>query len=113
MSENLENLQEKYMGMTPDDLIAVLSKEELSQEDKVAISVEMVKNIGINVAMTNLLTTTRYTHLKKKMKCVIEEDGEMYVFEMKKIADSTPEKGDRDHDRDISKSITISIDSYE
>lgn len=113
MSENIENLKNRFMGMTPDEMIEVLSKEELTQQDKMDISTEMTKNIGINVAMTNLLTTTRYTHLKKRMKCVIEEDGEMYVFEMKKIADSNPEKGDRDHDRDISKSITITIDTYE
>lgn len=114
MSDNTQNVTDmNFADMSPEELVKVLENSELTDEQRQQISVEMIKNIGIKVAITNLLTTTRYVGMTKRIKCVVEEDGEMYMFELKKIADTFPEKGLREHDKDISKTINVTIDTYE
>jgi len=108
-----EELKLKVAQLTPDELADLLTKDDISDEDKELIAVEVAKAIGIKVASLTLLTTTRYLKMQKGMKAIIEEDGEIYKVELKKITDITPEKGIRQYDKDISQSLTVTVENFE
>lgn len=98
--------------LNAEQLADLLLKEDITEEDKEIISQEIVKNIGIKVAALTLLTTTRYLKMENILKAIIEEDGELYKLELKKISDVTPEKGERQHDKDISQSISVTVEVF-
>lgn len=105
--------ENKYAQMTPEELSELLTQDSLSDEDREIISTEVIKSVGIKVAALTVLTTSRYLSMKKVIKAVIEEDGEIYKLELKKIGDTSPEKGTRPVDRDVSQSVAITIEEFE
>jgi len=102
-----------FAQMTAAELAELIVNDNTSDAEKEKITEEMIKHIGLKVGGLTLLTVTRYLKMTKVMKAIIEEDGEMYKLELKKIADVTPEKGIRKHDEDISQTMSITVEEFE
>lgn len=112
MSEETD-FKKNFSQLTATELADLIVNDNTSDAEKEQITIEMIKHIGLKVGALTLLTVTRYLKMTNVMKAIIEEDGELYKLELKKIADVTPDKGIRKHDSDISQSMSITVEEFE
>ena len=87
-----------------------VSKEVVINNEKSAI--DLVITTSGEAAASILVMSARLLNLKKHIKLVVEDSGEIYTLELKKITDLIPDMN-KELTSNIANSIKVTIDKFE
>ena len=87
-----------------------VSKEVVINNEKSAI--DLIITTSGEAAASILVMSARLLNLKKHIKLVVEDSGEIYTLELKKITDLIPDMN-KELTSNIANSIKVTIDKFE